>query len=146
MLSLTETFSSLGAPLTNQRWSWGAERQDDGAVFLRVWQDECDKIDGRRAVRITANDDFADKPDNLGNAERLKHVELIRAGRLVYLIMCVALNPNEEPRKIAKFNDREVFVGGAVFDHAGDAWVELVSRRPFSAVRPKTSAERGCDR
>jgi hypothetical protein len=101
MLSLTEMFASLGAPLANQRWSWGAERQNDGAVFLRVWQDESRKLDGRRSVRLTANAFFAEKPDNLGNAERLRHVELIRSGRPAYLVMCVAVDPKVEPRTIS---------------------------------------------
>lgn len=141
MLSLSEMFASLGAPLTNQRWSWGAERPNGGALFLRVWQDECAKIDNRRAVRITANTYFAGKPDNLGNTERLKHVGLIRAGRTAYLIMCVAVDPGAEPRKIAHFNDREVFVGGEVFDYEDDVWIELVSRKPITEVRANNSLE-----
>jgi hypothetical protein len=142
MLSLTEMFASLGAPLANQRWSWGAERPSDGAVFLRVWQDESKKLDGRRSVRLTANSFFADKLDNLGNAERLRHVNLIRSGRSAYLVMCVAVDPRLEPRTISKFNGHEVFVGGVLADFEGDAWIELASRRPVSEVRPNKSLER----
>lgn len=146
MLSLTEMFASLGAPLANQRWSWGAERSSDGAVFLRVWQDECRKIEGRRCVRLTANAFFADKPDNLGNAERLRHVALVRSGRPVYLVMCVAVDPKLEPRTIARFNRDEVFVGGALVDHEGDAWIELAARKPVREVRPDSSLGRTRER
>jgi len=138
-MSLTEMFASLGAPLKNQRWSWGAERSEDAVVFLRVWQDECDKINDRRAVRITANSYFADKPNNLGNIERLKHVELIRSGRTTFLIMCAAVDPKAEPRVISQFNEREVFIGGAIIEHDGDTWIELSSRKPVSEVRPNKS-------
>ncbi len=145
MLSLTEMFAALGAPLTNQRWSWGAERQSDGAIVLRVWQDECSKIEGHHAVRITATEYFEDKPNNLGNTERLKHVELIRAGRTVYLVMCAAVDTKVEPRAIAHFNDKEVFVGGRLFDHEGDAWVELQTRKPVSELLPNKSLKRSRD-
>ena len=38
-MSQTNLFAKLGAPLANPRWSWGAIRTTDGAVFSRVWQD-----------------------------------------------------------------------------------------------------------
>lgn len=79
-MNLTELFAYLGARLANNRWSWGAVRQADGAVFLRVWQDEWQRVDGLCAVRITDNRNFADVPDNLGYAERLRHIDLLRGG------------------------------------------------------------------
>jgi hypothetical protein len=51
-MTLSQLFEQLGAPLANVRWSWGAVRESDSAVFLRVWQDECRPIDGRMCVRI----------------------------------------------------------------------------------------------
>jgi hypothetical protein len=36
-------FEKLGAPLKNTVWSWGGVRAD-GAIFLRVWEDEKRKI------------------------------------------------------------------------------------------------------
>ena len=35
-----EFFELLGAPLNNYQWPWGAARQEDGTVFLCVWEDE----------------------------------------------------------------------------------------------------------
>ncbi|KAB0520533.1 hypothetical protein F7R20_27610 [Pseudomonas brassicacearum subsp. brassicacearum] len=42
--SITQFFAALKAPLHMMRRSWGAVR-DDGAVFLRVWQDRCETHD-----------------------------------------------------------------------------------------------------
>lgn len=135
-MTLTELFSYLGAPLANNRWSWGAVRKTDGAVFLRVWQDEWRTVDGRRAVRITDNQFFADTPDNLGYSERLRHIDLIRMGNRSFMIMCLAHDVNANPRTIQSFNDREVFVGAAVFEHDGESWLEVVGREPIANVRP----------
>jgi hypothetical protein len=52
-VTLTEFFAYLEAPLANQRWSWGAVRPSDGAVLLRVWQDEQRKMDGPWLTQVT---------------------------------------------------------------------------------------------
>ena len=135
-MSLSELFAYLGAPLANNRWSWGAIRNRDGAVFLRVWQDEWQKVDGRRAVRITDNQFFADAADNLGYSERLRHIDLLRNGNPGFMIMCLANDLAANPRTIHSFNEREVFVGGAVIDHDGEVWLEAVRREPIANVRP----------
>jgi hypothetical protein len=71
-MTLTGLFASLGAPLANQRWSWGAVRPTDGAVILRVWQDEGRKIDGAAFTQITFMGPSEASASNLGYAERLK--------------------------------------------------------------------------
>lgn len=122
-------FERLEAPLGNVRWSWGAVRQRDGAVFLRVWQDECRKFDNRLFMRITEHDYFSkNDPTNLGWQERLKHVELIRKGSLSYMIMCVAEDMNATPRKVQSFNKEVVFRGGHLVEHDGETWLELGER------------------
>jgi hypothetical protein len=53
------------APLKNVRWSWGAERSTDGAVFLRVWQDlKFIDEDGRMNMLICSphSEDQRDEP------------------------------------------------------------------------------------
>lgn len=135
-MNLTEFFAFLGAALVNSRWSWGAVRQGDGAVFLRVWQDEWQRIGRLRAVRITANREFADHPENLGYAERLRQVELIRAGNPSFMIMCLAQDEDANPRVIRNFNNADLFVGGQLIEHDGDIWLEVVRRVPVGQVRP----------
>jgi hypothetical protein len=136
-MTLTSLFKYLNAPLTNQRWSWGAARASDGAVFLRVWQDEIVKSGQRRLARVTANAVFAGNEADPGYAERLRHVELIRNGAKSYMIVCAAVDVHASPRAIATFNEKEVFVGGTLAETNGEWWLELVSRQPVQSVRAR---------
>lgn len=136
-MTLTDLFSYLGTPLANQRWSWGAVRISDGAVFLRVWQDEQRKIDGSWFTQITFTEFSKANPSNLGYAERLKHVELIRSGSPSYMVMCQARDIGANPREVASFDRNDVFVGGRLIDINGDYWLERSARRPVSVVRSK---------
>ena len=74
---------------------------------------------------------------NLGYAERLKHVELIRNGAPSYMVMCQALDVHAAPRVVASFDRNDVFVGGRLVVLDGDAWLERTARRPISSIRPK---------
>jgi hypothetical protein len=135
-MSQKELFERLRAPLVNARWSWGAVRQSDGVVFLRVWQDEIKRDDGRLFMRITANDYFQNNdPTNLGWQERLRHVALVRGGAASYMVMCVAKDANASPREVQSFNKNEVFRGGQLVDADGDTWLELQERVSTQAAR-----------
>lgn len=128
-MSQKELFERLRAPLANARWSWGAVRPSDGVVFLRVWQDESKRIDGRLFMRITANNYFQNNdPKNLGWQERLRHVALIRGGSASYMVMCVSIDQSASPREVQSFNKEEIFRGGQVIDTDGDTWLELLAR------------------
>ena len=134
-MSISSFFAQLGAPLQNTRWSWGAVRSVDGAVFLRVWQDRR-VVENRIAMMmITHHEKYAEDPENLGYQERMKHVDLVRNGANCYLIMCEAEDVHAVPRKIKRYNDREVFVGGEIREMNGDTWVKIVDRLPASAVQ-----------
>jgi hypothetical protein len=134
-VTLSQLFKQLGAPLANVRWSWGAVRESDSAIFLRVWQDECRTIDGRIYVLVRSkSEEAAERP---GRTERMQHVAQIRRGARSYLIMCRAKDPTAVPREIAGFNDDDVFVGGELFDAGGHTWLELVERKPVDGIRPQ---------
>lgn len=77
--SITQFFSALKAPLRMMRQSWGAVR-DDGAVFLRVWQDRCETYDGVRYVQLTHLEKYGGDSSNFGYNERKTHVEMICMG------------------------------------------------------------------
>lgn len=139
-MTQTEMFKRLGAPLANSRWSWGAVRAGDNAVFLRVWQDRQTRQDGRLYFMVTHHEKYAGKEDNLGYQERLVHVDLIRAGAPCYMIMCLAKDVEAAPRKIKDFNRGEVFVGGKVMELGGDIWVEMVGRKPIAVVSTQRNA------
>ncbi len=134
-MNLTEFFAYLGAPLANNRWSWGAVRPGDAAVVLRVWQDEWKKIGDLRAVRITDGGHFAAHPDSHGYIERMRQIDLIRAGNPSYMIMCLARDVNANPREIQSFNDTDLFVGGRLIEHGGETWLEAVRKVPIAEVR-----------
>lgn len=134
-MSPTDFFRFLGAPLANHRWSWGAIRPSDGALFLRVWQDETRKIDGRLHAQVTAHQWFKDDPGNLGYAERLRHIDLIRQGAPAYAVMCVAADTTASPRVIHTFDRNDLFVGGAIRHVDGEEWLELLGRKPVSELR-----------
>jgi hypothetical protein len=136
-MTLTELSAYLGAPLTNTRWSWGAVRETDGTVFLRVWQDEGQRIDGRNFTRISANAFFlANDPTNLGYMERSRHIELIRGGARSYMIMCWGRDTEGGLSEILGFDDRELFVGGELIEIDGEFWLQRVGRKPRAELRP----------
>lgn len=126
-MTQTQMFASLGAPLKNSR-SMGSVREADGALFLKVWQDESRRINGKRYIWIS---DELPPEDDIGASERLAHVKLAESGQPCYLIMCQAVDPKAEPRKVKTFNKKEVFVGGEVIIEDSAYWVELEGRVPL---------------
>jgi hypothetical protein len=120
--SLTGFFELLGAPLRNSRWSWGAVRERDGVVFLRVWDDQVELIDGVRVVLVYKHIEGYRSP---GIPERLRQLDLVREGAICFLVFCSADDPNHEPRSIAAFNVRYLNRGGRVIVSGGDTWIEV---------------------
>lgn len=134
-MTLSDFFQRLDAPLRNVRWSWGAKRESDGAIFLRVWQDECRRLEGSMRVRVSVPKEVSRNEGKPGREERKEHIAEIRGGAPTYLIMCRAENPGAHPRTIAGFNSSEVFVGGEVIEDGDGCWVEIIDRRPADDVR-----------
>ena len=133
-MSSADLFQRLGAPLKNPRWSWGAV-SGQGTVFLRVWADEFQKLNGKQTVRVTKHKRFEDEPDNLGYKERVEHIALIGAGAPSFCVLCKAKDPSTKPREVASYDDKTVFVGGELIDHEGDSWLELTDRISIDEVR-----------
>jgi hypothetical protein len=132
-MNMRDLFKKLGAPLRNFRWSWGAVRRSDGVVFLRVWEDDRIWRKDREFVRLLANGKIRrNHPGNLGYRERLTHVKLVRHSHPCYMIMCVAVDPGAIPRKVAYFNNEELFPGGELIDFRGGSWLELLPCVPIS--------------
>ena len=139
-VTLTDFLAYLEAPLANQRWSWGAVRPTDGAVLLRVWQDEQRKMDGAWFTQVTFTEFSKENPSSRGYAERLGHVELIRRGTPSYMVMCQARDVHANPREVASFDRNDVFVGGGLVDIDGDYWLERSARQPASSIRLKAQS------
>ena len=135
-MTQTQFFEWLGAPLVNTRWSWGSVR-DDGVVFLRAWQDETIKIDGKRYIWVVQHSAFVDDQSNLGYQERIRHVDMVRAGAKCYIVM-VEADPAKLPARIIKsFDSDDVFEVGSLREHDGGEWIELVGRIAATQVRKK---------
>jgi hypothetical protein len=133
MLTLTAFFKRLEAPLKNTRWSWGAVRYD-GAIFLRVWQDEVEKHQGLRCIQITYEKKFTNEHSSAGYPERLEHVKLIQEGSPCYLVMCEAQDVHQIPRKTKSLNQEHVFKSGKLIEVDGDWWLEIGERISVNAV------------
>jgi hypothetical protein len=128
-------FEWLGAPLVNIRWSWGAVRSVDNAVFLRVWQDECKRVNGHFCVKVGYVDRAELGDGNHGRNERREHLALIRHGAPSYLIMCRAEDPTAVPRTVKGFNASEIFVGGRVVETEDTLWLEVIGREDAARAR-----------
>jgi hypothetical protein len=131
-MSISSFFASLGAPLVNSRWSWGARRPSDGAIFLRVFQEEKWIADGRLHMAIDWDVELMGDDKRLGYLERKRHVAAIRAGAPCFMIMCSAQDPSAPPGswRIAFFDEDDVRVGGKLVDRDGTTYIEVVGRKP----------------
>jgi hypothetical protein len=133
-ISQSSLFASLGAPLSNIRWSWGSVRPSDGAVFLRVWKDLIQPRNGNQYIRIGNETKLRSNPRNLGRKERMQHILRVANGARCFLIMCEAIDPKAEPRAIKDFNSEHVFPGGKVLEENGEWWVEVLPQVPVKDV------------
>jgi hypothetical protein len=131
-MSISSFFASLGAPLVNPRWSWGAQRPSDGAIFLRVFREEKWIADGRLHMTIGWDVDLMGDNQRLGYLERMRHVAAIRAGAPCFMVMCSAQDPSARSGswRIAFFDEDEVRVGGKLVDRGGMTYIEVVGRKP----------------
>ena len=82
-------------------------------------------------MRITHHKSYVGSEGNEGYKERNRHAGLVQNGSKYYMVMCVANDPKEMPRKIQSFNSDDIFVGGEVVMRDGDTWVEFADRIPI---------------
>lgn len=112
ILSLTEFFKiKLNSPMLNSRWSWGAVRLDQSAVFLSVWQDEIKRDDQRDPNSQTWVDLLWDENlwaevngTSMARDERVNHLNLIKSGIPGYALVKIARDPKAMPRQMKEFN------------------------------------------
>ena len=136
-MSQKDFFDRLGAPLNSVRQSWGAARESDGTIFLRVWQNDVARRDGRLFVTVMSSKwDRAGDAEKYGHRERRGHVERIAAGTACYLVMCEMADRESPGARVKSFDAEDVFRGGEVAEHDGDWWVELAERVPARQVMP----------
>jgi len=140
-LSITDFFAgTLGAPLHNSVWSWGAVRPRDGAVFLRCWSDTTRRINGVSYVEIQWPETEVRK-SKPGWLERNQHIALMNSGHRAYAVIVTARNTNANPRQIDFFNAKEVFELGETMTQEGITYAQIVARRTIREVRDLAAAE-----
>jgi hypothetical protein len=127
-MALDAFFRKLDAPLKNSRWSWGAIGHDEN-IYLRVWQDETKKIEGKLHVCIYLSGEHDDS--NPGNNERKSHIKMIENGSQCFLVMCLAKDPNATKRQIQHYNKNCLFLGGNLMKSDDDIWIEIVGKKPL---------------
>ena len=132
-MTMSEFFESVGAPLNNVRWSWGAIRPKDGAVFLRAWKDQLRKdAEGREWVMIGG-------PSGDGSMhgwyEREEHLKAIESGARCLIVLCEAVDVSVNPRTVAVFDHRTVVVGGEIKREQGTTWIRVADYKSVFEVR-----------
>lgn len=131
-MSISALFEELGAPFNNKMWSWGAVRESDQSVFLRVWQDGTHRFDHLPNAYYTWVSDIDENDQSLGAIERRKHIDLIKnGGYKAYMIMCVAEDDEAKTRKIREFDQKDIRLGGKLAEISGSFYIENIGRIPF---------------
>lgn len=134
-LSITDFFAgTLGAPLHNSVWSWGAVRPQDGAIFLRCWSDTMRRIDGKSMIEIQWPETEVRK-SKPGWLERNEHIALMATGKMAYAVIVTAKNVNASPRQIDFYNAKEVFALGEISERDGITYAAMAARLPIRDVR-----------
>lgn len=105
-LSISKFFESLGCPLKNQRWSWGA--RSGHTLILRTWSDEYSVA--AKSVVVLRSPDGYKSAESYGLDERIGHAQALWNGGLAgYTVIANAKSATEHPRKISNFRDDAVF-------------------------------------
>lgn len=121
----------LDAPLHNARWSWGAVNRSGSQVFLRVWADQIEQIDG--AGHVAVYYDFARLQSNPGFRERAEHLALDLP---IFGLVCTARDPEEIPRHIASWDTDRVVELGKPLKHVGEFhYAPILRELPIRVLR-----------
>ncbi|XRQ26830.1 HNH endonuclease (plasmid) [Ralstonia pseudosolanacearum] len=88
-------------PLYNDRWSWGAER--DNVIVLRVWDDQYN-VRARRVVVLDQQTLL--ESASAGLDERVQHLKAIwNGGVAAYAVIATAVDPSVDDRSIKFYRD-----------------------------------------
>ena len=103
-------------------------------MFLRVWQDKKQVVNGKPYIMITHHDKHAHDEHNYGYDERNMHVQMIKDGAPCYMVMCLAKDVNAIPRDIKSFNKEDLFLGAEMIELDGDYWLGYTARVPVDKM------------
>lgn len=125
---------TLRAPLRNERWSWGAVNATIGQLFLRVWADEKENIDGVPCYLIKANSWAS---TSSGSPERQRQIQMMKEGTQAYGVLCVAKDVRAPRRTIETFDSHTLIKFGPLIDRDGSVYATAAGQIPVEAVRDR---------
>ena len=129
--TFTEAYRQAGYRIANPRNQWSARKPDGSAVALTVWADQIDKAAEPWVVDTRGHPRYAEWAGRQGNTIRKRDIAhaLAACGGRVDLILCVAVDPGEQPRRIRHarhWPQRIGWIDPAAFDaEAGTFRMEL---------------------
>ena len=98
----------------------------DGNVYLRVWEHEFRRIDGKRHALILRRQGGRDAHRRRpGRREREHHVERIQQGAKAFCVVCRAKDPKATPKAIASFDETPPLQGRRVVPQDGNLYLEV---------------------
>lgn len=125
-MSISDFFTTkLGANLANVYWSWGATNPSTNQVFLRVWEDELETVNGVERSPLWSSEWGG---QSNGYAERKRHVDALLEGAEGYGVLCTVKDPTAARRAIAKFDDQHLLKFGEVIVEDGRYYGTVVDR------------------
>ena len=132
-MSISDLFENkLGVKLKNTRWSWGASNPDTKQVFLRVWDDDFQSIDGLEHIRILGKDWVG--PSH-GFPERIRHIEELRKGSEGYGVLCTAEDSDpSDARRIKTFDHNTLLQFGQIIDVGKNVFARVVAYIPVENI------------
>lgn len=138
--SLTDFYTAtLGANLTNARWSWGAVNPVTNEVFLRVWADDIEATAEGERVQVYGLDWGGKSP---GYRERARHITALREGAQGYGVVCTKGEAGDDDATRIRSFDREVLLRlGEVRQDGRRLYANVLDRVPVETSARRQTAE-----
>ncbi len=136
-ICITNFFAEeLRAPLHMPRQSWGAYIDGEDAVILRAWDDQSKYwFSGKLHWKIL--DMMHDRTNEAGYNERVNQIEAIRQGAQCFIVRIFAIDPETNTRKIRKFTKGYLWIGGALLQHEGNWYIEIIDSIPLHEFKKR---------
>ncbi len=116
---------TLGANLTNSRWSWGAFNPTTNQLFLRVWEDQLEIVSGIERISILRTKRSG---KSAGYPERKRHIEELKKGAEGYGVLCSAKETQSGGREIAKFDQNLLLKFGKIIKNNDCVYAHIIDR------------------
>lgn len=138
--SLTDYYTAtLGANLTNARWSWGAMNPVTNQVFLRVWANDIETKAECERVQIYSHDWTG---NSSGYPERYRHIEALQNGAKGYGIVCTKSKPGgDDAARIKSFDHETLLRLGEVRPDGRRLYADVLARVHVESVARRQTAE-----